>query len=129
MMKEKQENIDELIKQALTEEESEYLDKLGEQSLIQEGLGLFKGRRAWVSIYVGVVMLLITAATVYCLTEFFRVEETKELMIWGGGFFLGLFMISILKIWAWMQMGRNAIMRELKRIELQVSTLHSKYSK
>ena len=123
------ENIDALIKQALTDEETAFLERLGEQSLLQEGLGLFQGRRAWISISVGIVMILIMAGTVYCLVEFFKVEETKELMIWGGGFFLGLFMITSLKIWAWMQMDRNALMRELKRIELQVSTLNSKFSK
>lgn len=128
-MKEEQKNIDDLIKQALSEEESEILERLGEQSLLQEGLGLFKGRRVWISIYIGVIMILLMAGSAYCLVEFFIVEETKDLIIWGGGFFLGLFMVTVLKIWAWMQMDRNALIRELKRIELQISTLHNKYSK
>ena len=125
-MKDYKENIDELIKQALTEEESEYLEKMGEQTLMEEGLDLFKGRRGWISIWVGFVIFIVFIGSIYCLVKFFEVNEMKELMIWGGGFFLGIFMVTSLKIWAWMQMDRNALMRELKRLELQIVTLNAK---
>lgn len=125
-MSEVKENIDELIKQALTEEESEYLEKMGEQSLLEEGLGLIKGRRGWISIWIGFVILVVFVGSIYCAVKFFEVNEVKELMIWGGGFFFGMFMVTALKIWAWMQMDRNAIIRELKRIEVQIASIQSK---
>jgi len=31
--------------------------------------------------------------------------------------------IMALKLWSWMQMDRNAVMREIKRLELQVSAI------
>lgn len=127
-MKDYKENIDELIKQALTEEESEYLEKMGEQTLLEEGLDLFKGRRGWISIWIGFVIFVVFIGSIYCLVQFFEVSETKDLMVWGGGFFLGIFMVTSLKIWAWMQMDRNAIMRELKRIEVQIAALSTKKS-
>jgi hypothetical protein len=37
-----------------------------------------------------------------------------------------LFGVSMLKIFAWMQMDRKALIRELKRLELQISSLASK---
>lgn len=121
----KQKNeIDELIREALGEEEANYYEKLEEeQSLLQEGLGLYKGKRAWISIWISFVILALLVGSIYCLVEFFKVEETKDLMIWGGGFFLGMFAITSLKIWAWMQMDKNAIIREMKRLEFQVSVL------
>lgn len=125
----KEENIDELIKQALSEEESEYLQKLGDQSLLEEGLDLFKGRRGWISIWIGFVIFVVFIGSIYCAVQFFAVTEVKELMIWGGGFFFGMFMVTSLKIWAWMQMDRNAIIRELKRLELQVAVLNAKNHK
>ena len=116
--------IDELIREALGEEEANYYEQLEEeQSLLDEGLSLYKGKRAWISIWISFVILVVLIGSVYCLVEFFKVEETRELMIWGGGFFLGMFMITALKIWAWMQMDKNAIMREIKRLEFQVSVL------
>lgn len=121
----KQKNeIDELIRQALGEEEANYYEQLEEeQSLLEEGLGLFKGKRAWISVWISIVIMAVFVGSIYCLVEFFRVEETKELMIWGGGFFFGMFMITALKIWAWMQMDKNSLMREIKRLEFQVSVL------
>ena len=121
----KQKNeIDELIREALGEEEANYYEQFEEeQSLLQEGLGLYKGKRAWISIYVSFVMVAVLVGSIYCLVEFFRVEETKELMIWGGGFFLGMLSITALKIWAWMQIDKNALIRELKRLEFQVNVL------
>ena len=121
----KQKNeIDELIREALGEEEANYYETLEEeQSLLQEGLGLYKGKRAWISIWISFVILTLLVGSIYCLVAFFKVEETKDLMIWGGGFFLGMFAITSLKIWAWMQMDKNAIIREMKRLEFQVSVL------
>ena len=116
--------IDELIREALGEEEANYYETLEEeQSLLQEGLGLYKGKRAWISIWISFVILALLVGSIYCLMEFFKVEETKDLMIWGGGFFLGMFAITALKIWAWMQMDKNAIIREMKRLEFQVNVL------
>lgn len=125
-MKDAKDNIDELIKQALTEEESEYLEKMGEQTLMEEGLDLFKGRRGWISIWIGFVIFVVFIGSIYCAVQFFAVTEVKDLMIYGGGFFFGMFMVTALKIWAWMQMDRNAIIRELKRIELQIASLKQK---
>ena len=123
-MKKQGNEIDELIREALGEEEATWYKQLEEeQSLLEEGLGLFKGKRAWLSIWIGFVMVAVIIGSVYCLIEFFKVEETKELMIYGGGFFLGMFMITALKIYAWMQIDKNAIMREMKRLEFQVSAL------
>jgi hypothetical protein len=122
----KEANIDEVIKQALSDEESEFLERLGEQSLMEEGLGLLKGRRGWISIWIGFVILIVFVGSIYCLMQFFDASEVKELMVWGGGFFLGIFMVTALKIWAWMQMDRNAIIREIKRLEVQLTALHLK---
>lgn len=127
-MKDAKDNIDELIKQALTEEESEYLEKMGEQTLLEEGMDLFKGRRGWISIWIGFVIFVVFIGSIYCAVQFFAVTEVKELMIWGGGFFFGMFMVTALKIWAWMQMDRNAVIRELKRLELQIASMKAKNS-
>ncbi len=37
-----------------------------------------------------------------------------------------LIVISSLKAWYWMQMNRNALTREIKRLELQIARLSSR---
>jgi hypothetical protein len=63
---------------------------------------------------------------VYCLVQFFKTDITNELIKWGSGGLLFISMSSMLKLFSWMQMDKNAILRELKRLELQVSSLAGK---
>ncbi|MEM9680951.1 MAG: DUF6768 family protein [Bacteroidota bacterium] len=44
----------------------------------------------------------------------------------GGVVFL--FGVSMLKIFAWIQMDKNALLREIKRLEIQISSLAGKIS-
>ena len=48
---------------------------------------------------------------------------------WGIGGFVFLFGVSMLKIFAWMQMDKNALLREMKRLEIQISSLSGRISK
>ncbi|MEX0314975.1 MAG: DUF6768 family protein [Allomuricauda sp.] len=45
-----------------------------------------------------------------------------------GGVLLCFLTMSMLKIYMWMQIHRNALVRELKRLELQISSLSNKMS-
>ena len=60
----------------------------------------------------------------YC--SVFNSEATKDLIKWGVGTMIFLLGVSMLKIFAWMQMDKNALLREVKRLELQVSSLAGK---
>ena len=42
---------------------------------------------------------------------------------WGGASALGFAGLALVKVWFWMEMQKNAIMREVKRLELQVASL------
>ena len=45
---------------------------------------------------------------------------------WGLGGIVFLIGVSMLKLFAWMQMDKNALLREIKRLEIQVSSLSQK---
>jgi hypothetical protein len=64
----------------------------------------------------------------YCAFQFFNTEVTNELVKWGVFGTLSLMASSLLKLFSWMQMDKKAIIREMKRLELQVSSLSSKLS-
>ena len=48
------------------------------------------------------------------------------LLVWGGGFMFCMMAVSMLKLWFWMEMQTNSVLREVKRVELQVSRLASR---
>ncbi len=125
-MKNKMEEIDDLIEQALTREESEYYKKLEEESISDMALGLYKGKLAWVAVYTTFIMTIAFAFTVYCGIKFWNAESIELMMKWGAGGFLGLLITSLLKLWNWMQMDKNTLIRHIKHLEFQISVLASK---
>ena len=42
---------------------------------------------------------------------------------WAVGFVLSFAVVALLKIWFWMVLNRNAVLREVKRLELQLARL------
>lgn len=125
-MKNNMEEIDRLIKETLTQEEAKFYDELDEQSLLEMVAGLFKTRNRWLMILMNIVQVISFGLFIYCVVQFVHANDTNELIRWtaAGGFCI---MIStFLKLFSWLQMDKNAIIRELKRLELQVSSLSGK---
>lgn len=118
-----EENIDLLIKEALNKEEANFYENLDEQSMPEMVTGLFKGKLKWFAILTMILTLVWFGVAIFCAIKFFNTEELREMMIYGAGFFLSMMIVTMLKIWNWMQMDKNAIMRELKRMELQIAML------
>jgi len=127
-MKTKIEDIDQLIKDTLTEEETKFYDELEEQSILGKVRGLFTGKNSWIIILMNIMTVIFFGLFIYCVVNFFDTTETNELLKWGLGSLVFLIGVSMLKIFAWMQMDKNTILREMKRLELQVSSLSGKIS-
>ena len=128
-MKNEFEIIDELIKEALTEEESKFYDNLDEQNVFQMLGGVFQGKNKWIMVLLNFVMLIVFGFLVYSVIQIFKTDITNELIMWSLAIITLLLMVSMLKMFVWMQMDKNSIKREIKRMELQISTLSSKISK
>ncbi len=120
------EDIDKLIKETLTQEEAKFYEELEEQNVFQMVGGLFQGKNKCIMNLMNLMTLIFFGLFVYCVVEFFDTENTNEMIKWGIGGLVFLFGVSMLKLFAWMQMDKNAILREIKRLELQVSSLASK---
>ena len=123
-----QEDIDRLIKETLTEEEAKFYEELDEQNVFQMIGGLFQGKNKWIMILMNFMTLIFFGLFIYCMIQFFESEATKDLIQWGVGTLIFLLGVSMLKIVAGMQMDKNALLREIKRLELQVSSLSGKIS-
>ena len=128
IMKNDLEEIDQLIKETLTQEEAKFYDELEEQNVLQMIGGLFQGKNKWIMYMMNIMTLIFFGLFVYCLVQFFNTDIPNELIKWGFGGLMFLLNVSMLKIFAWMQMDKNAILREMKRLELQVSSLSGKMS-
>ncbi|WP_298320742.1 DUF6768 family protein [uncultured Aquimarina sp.] len=126
-MKNKMEDIDQLIKETLTNEEAKFYDELDEQNLLEMVGGLFKTRNSWVIIIMFIVNLVVFGLFIYCLIQFLNTDNTNELIRWSVAGFFCVMITAMLKLYSWMQMDKNALLREIKRLELQISSIASKY--
>ena len=122
------EDIDQLIKETLTNEETTFYDLLEEQNLFAMVRGLYKGKNWWLTLIMHIMNVITFGLALYCLIQTFDVENTNDLMLWLAGFFFCFIVMSMLKLYSFMAMDRNAILREMKRLELQVMSLSSKIS-
>ena len=127
-MKTNKNDIDNLIKETLTKEEAKFYDELDEQNVFEMLSGLFKGKNRWIMYVMNIMTLIFFFLFVLCLYNFINSEATNDLIRWGFGSFVFLIAMSMLKIFAWQQMDKNALLREMKRLELQISSLTSKIS-
>lgn len=125
-MKTNMEDIDKLIKETLTREEAKFYDELDEQNLFQMLSGIFKGKNTWLAIIMNIMNAIIFGLLIYCIIQTMDVEKTNDLILWVGAVILCFLTMGMIKIYMWMQIHKNAIIRELKRLELQVSSLSGK---
>ncbi|MDZ4728620.1 MAG: DUF6768 family protein [Xanthomonadales bacterium] len=117
--------IDELIDSALEKEDRDLFAQLdGDMNLIDMAASVFQGKLRWLSIMMSVWILVLTLLGIYCAWQFFAAELTRELLIWAVGFGFCLMAIMVLKLWFWLEIQKNAVLREVKRVELQVARLH-----
>jgi len=125
-MKNNMEEIDNLIKETLNEEEAKFYDDLNEEGIVGMVRSLFKGKMKWVIIMMITVNVIIMGIFIYCLIQFLEATETIEVIKWAAAGFMCMMMVSMLKIFSWMQMNKNALMREIKRLELLISSITHK---
>lgn len=121
-------DIDNLIKETLTEEEAKFYDELDEQGLIGSMKSIFSGKLGWLAVIMNIINLGVFGFLIYSFIQFFNVTETNELIKWGLAIGISISFMSMIKLYGWMQMEKRAILREMKRLELQVSSLSSKIS-
>ncbi|WP_420317340.1 DUF6768 family protein [Ekhidna sp.] len=123
------EDIDQMIKEALSEDEKELFNTYDEQSLLQKFGGLFHGKMKWLNAMTFIVQLIMFGFAIYFGYRFFGTTDNTELFRFGAGFFLTTLSVTMLKMYHWMEMNKNTTIREIKRLELQVSVLAKSFHK
>lgn len=119
-------NIDELIKEALQEEDAEFYRKIEEPSMLELLADVYKGKQKWIAISGSIITIVFLFLMIYCAVEFYYARDIRDMLLWGAGGFASLMVQSMMKLWSWMQMDKNHLLREIKKLELQVAVLTDK---
>lgn len=124
----KKEDIDRLIEESLSKEEAEFYNQLEEPNLFKQWGNLYKTKMSGWSMIATFVQLLFTTLAFWTGFKFFTVESTSEMVFWGTCVIISVLGSAVLKMWHWMQMDKNTILQEMKRIEFQIAVLTEKMS-
>ncbi len=120
-------NLDKKIKDELESEANEIDAILNDkQGLFDMVAGSFKnGLGAWVWV-VNIVILVVTGLMLWCGYEFFTAENINDQTYWGFCTVIAVIAQIAMKQWVWMEMNRSSLMREIKRVEIEVVRLGGK---
>ena len=120
-------SLDAMIDETLDAEERELLRQIGEEpGYLSQIHGLFGGRLGWVSWLMMFWQAVMFIAAVYCAVQFFQANETLEALRWGMPSAVLLIMAGMLKLALWPSLQTNRVLRELKRVELQIARAKAK---
>lgn len=115
--------FDEMINRAMTDEDRALLARYGEQGYFSAALGLFRGPMAGVMRLVYASVLVTFGGGVYAFWKMAGATDTLSAVQWGVGALLLFQMTAVSKSFMGSHMEGNRMLREIKRLELQVSLL------
>jgi len=119
-------NLDQAIRQALSAEDAEFLARFKEESPIQEALGAFGGKWGPMNVFAAVLSFALFGVFVFCVWRLFGVEDVRTGQLWAVGAVVSMLGVAMLKMYFWMEINKNIVLREVKRLELQVARLAAK---
>ena len=119
--------LDKKIKEALRQEDAELFEDLGgEPSVFEMIIDTFRGKHWWLTVLTFFWTLVFFVLAILSAVRFFKTDDSRDMMMWALAFIFCMMAVSMMKMWFWMEMNKNAITREIKRLELQIARLASR---
>ena len=118
------ESIDERIRKALSSEDRVFLEQLDSSgSLYGDIAATFRGHMRWLNALAWLFGLILFVVAVACGWQFVTQTDLRSMQLWGAGAMLSALGLGLIKLWFLMEVQKSAIVREIKRVELQVASL------
>lgn len=115
-------DLDKLIDEALDAEERDLLRSIGDEpGFFGQAFGIFRGPAAWVNVLLMAVQGLLFVAGVWAAWNFFQAGDALTAARWGMPAAVLLLTALIIKMAMWPTIQANRVIRELKRLELQIA--------
>lgn len=122
-------DLDKAIREGYSAEDADLMQRLAaDPSMTRQVLNAFQGPFGALNVLSVLVSLALFAGGAYSVWRFVGAAEVRDMLIWGGGAAFAFSGLSLIKLWFWMELQRNATVREIKRLELQVSRLAARLS-
>lgn len=122
--------IDDRIRAALDADDKEFLASLeGDRGLFRQlGDSMGGALGGWARLVFAMTFLL-SAVTAWCVWQMFQTADPRETIMWATATVVLFLSIGFLKDWLFSRMNMLSILREVKRLELQVALLAEQHPK
>lgn len=119
--------LDEAIHSALAEEDAEFLAKFEkEPSSVRQIAGIFTGPLMGIHVAFLVAAILMLPFLAYAIYQFAMATQLRQLFYWAAATGISVIFLVVIRLLLFMQLHSNRILRELKRLELQIARQSSK---
>lgn len=119
--------LDEAISDTLSKEDAEFLARFeGEPGFSQQMVGVLRGPMAWIYWLFLIFAVPIGILGVYAGWKFATEPALVTIIRWGGLTAFCLAVLITVRIIFFLQINTNQILRELKRVELQVARVNAR---
>ena len=118
--------LDQEIIEALDAEDKALHEQFEELGLIGQFKSVFTGKLGWVSVLSVIFGTVLNLGFFYAAWKFFAVAETDDKLVWAAVAWFLATMVAFMKVWFWMRMESNRVIREIKRVELQIALMQRK---
>jgi hypothetical protein len=108
------------IRNALMEDDQASQDHVEEISYFGEIGELFKGRNRWLTIGAYIEAFLFFGVGVYGIFGILDATDDTSRTIYLLMSIFGFMIAIMIKLWLWIQINRNATVREILRLELRI---------
>jgi hypothetical protein len=119
-------DLDDAIRQSLSAEDAALFNRLGaDQALYDQISATFRGRLRWLNLVgwiAGIVLFLVGATLAW---RFALAETVPAMLRYGAASALCFAGLTLIKIWFWLELQKNALVGEVKRLELQLAVVAS----
>ena len=116
--------FDNALKDALSKEDAAFLASLEQEpGAIQQMVGVFQGPLSRLYVLFFIVAVALGIFGVYSGWRFALSTDLRPLFYWGALTGFCLIVLSVVRVILLMQLNTNRVLRELKRLELQVARL------
>ena len=95
-----------------------------EQGILEQVTASFRSKSRWLVVVSIVGALVIMGIGIYSLVQFLELKDTPQALPWAVLLIFSLMAIAAIKIWYWMELNKNAVLREIVRLERRIEQMH-----
>jgi hypothetical protein len=123
-------DIDKKIREALQQEDSDLVESLrGERPLLDMVTETFRSRHRWIYLMAFFLPFVFIALAFVFAYQFYQAESTRAMIAWATGVLWAIIATGMFKLMYMMELNKNSITREIKRLELEFAQLSRQLAK